>query len=322
MLREGERDRHDQRDRAPTPGQFTDQQIDLLKTFADQAVIAIENVRLFNETKEALERQTATAEILKVISSSPTDVQPVFEAIVDSAPARCSRSATPSSCMRDGDVLRLRSLRRRDVDAQCARIGRSTGAVRVPRTRTSARAIASGAGHVLADTEASDESPSASASWPRRSRLPCSDRSCRCCADDEAHRHASCVTRPRPGAFADKQIALLKTFADQAVIAIENVRLFNETKEALERQTATAEILKVIASSPAGRAAGVRRDRRERAGACSADFAASLRASTATRFDLVAYRRRPTSPADAALKSCIRRRVRSPGPLQQALATA
>ena len=90
----------------PEPGLFSNQHVKLLETFADQAVIAIENVRLFNETKEALERQTATSEILRVISSPPTDVQPVFDAIAAKALDLC-RAKTSTVFRFDGVLVHL-----------------------------------------------------------------------------------------------------------------------------------------------------------------------------------------------------------------------
>ena len=97
------------------PGPFSDKQIALLQTFADQAVIAIENVRLFNETKEALEQQTATSEILRVIARSPTDLQPVLDTMAESAARLCT--ADDASIFRlDGDVLRWRPTTGRSPD--------------------------------------------------------------------------------------------------------------------------------------------------------------------------------------------------------------
>jgi GAF domain-containing protein len=227
------------------PGVFTDHVINLLRTFADQAVIAIENTRLFNETQESLDRQTATADILKVIASSPTDVQPVFEVIVERAVRLCGG--------RMGRVYRYQG----GVIQMVAGHGLSApglGKVQqvFPRPATDdtivGEVMLSRRPYILADIR---DNPSV----PALSRQMI-----------EALGTRSQVTMPmllagepigaitvgwaEPGAYTDQQITLLQTFADQAVIAIENVRLFNETREALERQTATAEILKVIASSP------------------------------------------------------------------------
>ena len=225
---------------------FTTDELDLLQTFADHAAVAIENARLFNETREALERQTATADILKIIASSPTDVQPVFDVIVERAVRLCG--ARMGRVYRyDGNLIHLVGGHGLSVP------GRDKAQQPFPRPAADdtivGRVVLSRRPNILADL-AEDET------IPPLSRQMI-----------EALGARSQVTMPmllagepigaitlswaEPRGYNDQTIMLLQTFADQAVIAIENVRLFNETKEALERQTATADILKVIASSPA-----------------------------------------------------------------------
>ncbi|HEY2188930.1 MAG TPA: GAF domain-containing protein, partial [Caldimonas sp.] len=227
----------------PDPGATPQRQVDLLKTFADQAVIAIENVRLINETREALEQQTATAEILRVMSSSPTDVQPVFDAIAERAKALCGGSMGAASRV-DGGLIHLVSYRGTSEQGEATM--RAAFPMQIGRGTANGRAILERGPVQIADVGLDPEyrlrEGAEQSGWRSTLAVPL--------LHDGRAVGAIAVARPEAGEFPAKSVALLETFARQAVLAIENVRLFNETREALERQTATAEILKVIASSP------------------------------------------------------------------------
>ena len=213
---------------------FTDNQVVLLQTFADQAVIAIENVRLFNDTKEALERQTATAEILRVISSSPTDMQPVFDTIVHNA-ARLCDAFDATLGLADGDEFVQRA-HHGPIEAVLAARYPLLGTVS-GRAILEARVI-----QVENLAEASDYSVG------------------RQLAQRVGYRTTLIVPLLREGVaigfiglrrtevqpFTDKQIALLQTFADQAVIAIENVRLFTELQARTAELTRSVEQLTAL----------------------------------------------------------------------------
>ncbi len=222
---------------------FTEQQIALATTFADQAVIAIENVRLFKETQEALEQQIATSEILRVISQSPTDLQPVFDTIAAAALKLCAASSVTVFTF-DGELIRIAALV--NVSPEGADAVRGFYPRPPGRDNAASRAVLTCSvitiPDVLEDREIAYRDTPVASGFRSVLSVPL--------IRDGKPIGAISVGRPEPGPFPAKQTVLLQTFADQAVIAIENVRLFNETNEALEQQTATGEILRVISSSP------------------------------------------------------------------------
>ena len=234
---------------------FTHRQIELATTFADQAVIAIENVRLFEDVQarteeltEALEHQTATSEVLNVISRSPTDAQPVFDAIVQSA-ARLCEAIFSVVWLHDGELLKVAATH--NFTPEVLNKLFKTYPARPDRSTAAGRAVLDGKivhlSDLLADPEYSHELALAG-NWRASLAVPM--------LRDGKPVGAISVGKAEAVPFSERQIQLLSTFADQAVIAIENVRLFIELQasnrdlsEALQQQTATADVLKVISRS-------------------------------------------------------------------------
>ena len=218
---------------------FTDKQIALVQNFASQAVIAIENARLLNELRESLQQQTATADVLRVISTSQTSVQPVLDAVVTNATHLCE-ALNATIYLREGDAL-----------ITCAHSGPLGGTpVGCPRPLNpnwvTGRAVLETRTIHVPDILNGDEYPEA-----REMALRFGHRAALAVPllRDGAAIGAILVRREEVRPFTDKQIALVQNFAAQAVIAIENTRLLNELRESLERQTATADVLKVISRS-------------------------------------------------------------------------
>jgi GAF domain-containing protein len=226
---------------------FTERQIELVRTFADQAVIAIENTRLITETREALDQQTATAEVLGVINASPGELRPVFDALLEKAMRLCGATFGE---LRTYDGEGFRTAATRGVPAAYAEYrGRHASATGYPGGLTARILEGEQVIHFL---DLKDEEAYRRGGPNRRALVDLGGaRTALIVALSKGATLFGIIMiyRQVVRAFSEKQIALLQNFAAQAVIAMENARLITETREALEQQTATAEVLGVINSS-------------------------------------------------------------------------
>ena len=220
---------------------FTDKQIELVTNFANQAVIAIENTRLLNELRESLQQQTATSQVMSVISSAPGELAAAFDAVLENATRICSASFG-SLVLFEGNAYRRVALHNAPagfVRSASAKSGSAAFSVSHPRSggrnqtgRPSCRHLA--------------EQPEEGIAKLGGARTVL----CVPLLKDDRAVGVISIYRQQVRPFSDRQIELVTSFAAQAVIAIENTRLLNELRESLEQQTATSDVLQVISSSP------------------------------------------------------------------------
>jgi signal transduction histidine kinase len=228
---------------------FTDKQAALLSNFAAQAVIAIENTRLLNELRDSLEQQTATSDVLRVISSSPGDLEPVFQAMLENATRICE-AKFGILFLSTGDGFHTAAMHNAPPALVEAR--RSEPLFRPPPTSALGQMAASKRPTQIADMLAEQGyfDPKPGYSQPQIGRLADARTvvAVPMLKDNELV-GAIVIYRQEVRPFTDKQIELVTNFASQAVIAIEDTRLLNELRESLQQQTATADVLKIISRS-------------------------------------------------------------------------